>query len=98
MKLVVKVCSGAGGCDGRQQAIGGQGGLGEQSKRGRVQQGALAPGGERPLSPSGRRQPLRRAGCHSPPKPSSLFQVPLLEASGSTPMWAHMAWNCALRQ
>ena len=24
-------------------------------------------------------------------------QTPLLEASGSTPMLAHMAWNCALK-
>lgn len=32
-----------------------------------------------------------------PPKPSSLFQVPLLEARGSTPIWAHIAWNWALQ-
>lgn len=31
--------------------------------------------------------------CDPPPRPSSLFQVPLLEASGSTPAVAHMAWN-----
>ena len=38
----------------------------------------------------------RQLSAHAPPNPSSLFQVPLLEESGSTPMLAHIAWNWAL--
>ena len=42
-------------------------------------------------------QPGSSRVFRSPPNPSSLFQVPLLEERGSTPMLAHIAWNWALR-
>lgn len=49
-----------------------------------------------PAGPAHRRGVGAGRGVIAPPKPSSLFQVPLLEESGSTPMLAHIAWNWAL--